>query len=99
MADVTIFREDSDTKGRYVAQVEGFDETGELTFSKASDSLIIVDHTGVPETMRGKGVAAALAKRAIEDARTNGQKIMPLCPYMKVYAQRHRDKVSDVVNL
>ena len=60
MAAITINRVANDTKGLYVAQVEGFDEVGELTFSRASPTLVIVDHTGVPDSLRGRVWALAM---------------------------------------
>ena len=98
MTDITITREDTETKGRYVAKIDGVEGEGELTFSKASEKLIIVDHTGVPDSMRGKGVAGALAKRAIADARTARQKIVPLCPFFSAYVARHKEEVADVID-
>jgi hypothetical protein len=32
-----------------------------MTFSRTSPTLIIIDHTGVPDSVRGKGVGQALA--------------------------------------
>ena len=98
MTDLTITREDSDTKGRYIAKVAGVEGEGELTFSKTSETLIIVDHTAVPDSMRGMGIAGALARKVIEDARAAGQKIVPLCPFFKAYAERHKEVTSDVVS-
>ena len=77
MTTITINRIGNDTKGLYVAQVEGFDEVGELTFSRASPTLVIVDHTGVPDALRGKGVGAALAEKVVADARAEGFRIVP----------------------
>jgi len=99
MTEPTIRREDSDTKGRYVATIDGGGGEGELSVSKGSDAVIIVDHTAVPDTMRGMGVAGALAKQVIADARAAGQKIVPLCPFFRGYAVRKKEEVSDVVNL
>ena len=98
MADPHLTREDTETKGRYVARVDGVEGEGEITFSKASHTLIIVDHTGVPDSMRGMDIAAALAERVIADARAKGQKIMPLCPFMRSYMDRHKDATADVRN-
>lgn len=98
MSNIQIVRHETKTKGRYVATIEGVEGEGELTFSKASDTLIIVDHTGVPDSMRGMGVAGALAKRVIEDARSAGQKIVPLCPFFSAYVARHKDETADVIN-
>lgn len=86
---MNIMREDRPSGGRYVAAVEGHE--AEITFSRASPKLIIVDHTGVPDALRGRGVGQALALHAIEDARAGGWKIMPLCPFFKAQVERHPD--------
>ena len=88
--------DDGGAKGRYIARVEGLVESAELTFSRASDKLIIVDHTGVPDSLRGKGLGAALASRVVADARARGFRIVPLCPFFKAQAARHPDW-SDVL--
>ncbi|MEM1428544.1 MAG: GNAT family N-acetyltransferase [Pseudomonadota bacterium] len=97
MTDLTITREDTETKGRYVARISGVGDEADLTFSKASDTLIIVDHTGVPDSLRGRGIATALSERVIADARKAGQKIMPLCPFFRSYVERHKEETADVV--
>ena len=94
--DVTIQLEEQGSKGRYVAQAPGFDEVAELTYSRANAALIIVDHTGVPDSMRGRGVGVRLAERVVADARELGFKIIPLCPFFKAQASRHPDW-SDVI--
>ena len=68
-AEIVISYKDGETKGRYVARIDGVDGEGELTISKVSDVLIIADHTHVPDTMRGRGVAAALAEHLVAEAR------------------------------
>ena len=89
MPDITITYEDLGSKARYIAQVTGHEETGELTVSKVSDKMVIADHTGVPDSLRGTGVARALVERLIEDARSKGQKIIPLCPYVKAQSLKY----------
>ena len=88
--------EDKGSKGRSFANVEGHE--AEITYSRASPQLIIVDHTGVPDALRGKGVGQALAAHVVDDARKGGWKIIPLCPFFKAQALRHKDW-ADVVNL
>ena len=87
MSDIEIIREDSETKGRYVARIPGKPEA-EMTFSKAGASLIIIDHTEVPDALRGTGVGKALVERAVLDARAAGIKILPLCPFAKATIAR-----------
>ncbi|MEO1331270.1 MAG: GNAT family N-acetyltransferase [Pseudomonadota bacterium] len=96
MSEIAITLEDGGSKGRYVAKVEGVDEPAELTFSRAGADRIIVDHTGVPDSLRGRGVGAALAAKVVEDARAQGVTIIPLCPFFKAQAARHPDW-ADVV--
>jgi predicted GNAT family acetyltransferase len=81
--------EETGSKGRYVYRV-GEDEA-EMTFSKAGDALIIIDHTEVPDAFRGKGVGQALVRRGVEDARAAGKKILPLCPFAAAQFRRHAD--------
>lgn len=77
----------SDTKGRYVVELNGAE--AEMTYSKAGDSMIIIDSTAVPDAMRGQKVGFALVAKAVEDARSLDKKIMPLCPFAKAQFARH----------
>jgi predicted GNAT family acetyltransferase len=84
-----IVREHGATKGRYVYAADGAE--AELTYSIASPHLIIADHTGVPDAFRGQGIGQKLVERLIADARAEGVKIVPLCPFVKAQARRHPD--------
>ncbi|AYD01985.1 GNAT family N-acetyltransferase [Neorhizobium sp. NCHU2750] len=90
-----IDRETTASGGIYIADIEG--HRAEMTYSRASPHLIIIDHTGVPDALRGKGVGQALANFAVEDARSGGWKIIPLCPFFKAQAMRHPEW-QDVIN-
>lgn len=87
--DIEITREDSETKGRYVHRAEPNGPAAELTFSKLGAAAIIIDHTGVPDVFRGRGVGTALVARAVADARRDGVRITPLCPYAAAQFRRH----------
>lgn len=91
MGTVTITREVGPTKGRYVARVEGIAGEAELTYSRANEHLIIADHTEVPVQFRGLRLGLALATRLVEDARAEGVKIIPLCPYVNAERRKHPD--------
>ncbi len=89
MAEVKITREEGPTKGRYVARIDGIDAEAELTYSRSSPTLIIADHTGVPDAFRGQGVGRQLAARMVEDARREGVKIFVLCPFVNAERKKH----------
>lgn len=97
MSEITITRTDTPTKARYAAAIEGVEGESELTLSKVSKVLIIADHTGVPDSMRGMGVGKALVERLLADARAAGQRIVPLCPFVRAYDDRHKEETADVI--
>jgi predicted GNAT family acetyltransferase len=74
-------------KGRYV--IRHGDDEAELTYSITSPTLVIADHTEVPDNFRGTGAGLALVTRLVEDARAEGFKIMPLCPFVNAQRKRH----------
>jgi predicted GNAT family acetyltransferase len=90
-----IIREEHATGGRYAMAVDGHE--AELTYSRASAHLIIVDHTDVPDALRGRKLGQMLVRRAVEDARAQGVKIIPLCPFTASEFRKHPD-YQDVVS-
>lgn len=86
-AELTITREVSGSKGRYLARKDGAE--AQLTWSITTPHLIIADHTEVPEAFRGMGVGLALVERLVADARAEGVKIVPLCPFVNAQRKRH----------
>lgn len=75
------------SKGRYVLR-SGAAEA-ELTYSVTSPVLVIADHTDVPDALRGTGAGLALVERLVADARTEGFRIMPLCPFVNATRKKH----------
>lgn len=62
---------------------------GEITFTPEGPTDISANHTGVPETMAGQGVAKALLEFMLQDARAGGFRIVPRCPYVRAQYARH----------
>jgi predicted GNAT family acetyltransferase len=51
-------------------------------------------HTEVPETLSGRGIAGRLAAFALNDARHRGLRVVPTCPYVRAYIDRHPEYAS-----
>ena len=83
-------------KGRYVFEKDGLE--AEMTYSVVSDALRIVDHTGVPDAMRGTGAGKALVEHLVSEAREKGFKIVPLCPFVNAQRAKHPEW-ADVFNV
>ena len=73
----------NDTRKGYFEAVEDGKQAGKMTYTWAGDSKFIIDHTEVNEDFNGKGVGKKLVMKAVEYARNNKLKIIPLCPFAK----------------
>ncbi|MDX9996537.1 MAG: GNAT family N-acetyltransferase [Phenylobacterium sp.] len=54
-------------------------------------SGIMFPHTEVPPAFEGKGVGSKIVRTALEWARTEGQKVMPTCPFVAGWIRKHPD--------
>lgn len=72
--------------GRFEAMVEGL--RCELDY-QLDGRLMRITHTGVPQALEGRGIAAALVAHALAWARAQGHQVQPLCSYVQVYMRRH----------
>jgi len=50
---------------------------------------LVLPHVGVPEPAAGRGVAGALTKAALDWARAEQLTVVPICPYVQAWLQRH----------
>lgn len=90
MTDVNIIRQMDARQGRYVAKIAGSDAEAELTFRREGN-VFIADHTGTPTALRGHGIATKLVERMVADARAEGFKIHPACPFVGALFSQHPD--------
>jgi len=72
----------TDNKGAFFIEENG-KRIAEMTFSKAGNTRIIIDHTEVSDVLRGKGAGKQLVSAVVDYARKNNIKIIPLCPFAK----------------
>ncbi|HEX8548731.1 MAG TPA: GNAT family N-acetyltransferase [Cytophagaceae bacterium] len=79
---IKIEREDNGSKGRFVIYVDD-KFAGEMSYIWAGSTKFIIDHTEVDESFGGRGLGKQLVMKAVEYARDNAVKIMPLCPFAK----------------
>lgn len=65
------------------AAMNGQEEAGKITYTEGGTDKIIIDHTEVDKNYGGQGVGKKLILAAVEAARSEGFKIIPLCPFAK----------------
>lgn len=73
-------------QGAYTAEVDG-QQLGEITWAQLGD-IMIMDHTFVDESLRGKGVSKQLLDHAAQYARQEKFKVEPVCSYVVTMFER-----------
>ncbi|MFD8528924.1 GNAT family N-acetyltransferase [Streptosporangium canum] len=71
----------------FEAEVDG-KHAGQLEFVRR-DGVIVYTHTEVDAEFEGNGVGGALVRAALDGARAEGVKIVPRCPFVKTWVERH----------
>lgn len=73
-------------RGRFFVNVDGLQCEADY---QLDGSRVIFTHTGVPPQLEGRGIAAALVKRALAWAGEQQLQVVPACSYVRVYLTRH----------
>ncbi len=77
-----VLQKDDGVKGKFFIEVDGLEEA-EMTYVWQGSDSIIINHTGVNETLKGMGAGKQMVVKAVEFARNKNIKIIPLCPFAK----------------
>ena len=80
---------DAPDRDRYELSIDG--EMVGFTAYRTSPGLIAFVHTEVDERLQGRGLGDQLIRFALEDARARGLAVMPFCPFVKAFIERHRE--------
>jgi uncharacterized protein len=84
-----------DNKAASRLEVRAGNEVAELIYRQNGKRLVLV-HTGVPETLGGRGIGGQLVHAAVDKAAADGMTVVPLCPYARSWLERHPDQASRV---
>lgn len=61
------------------------------TYYRIADGVITFIHTEVPDALAGRGVGSKLIKGALDQVRAAGLKVVPQCPFVRAYIEKHAD--------
>jgi len=86
MAEQSAGVVDNAEKRRYELAVEG--GTAVLGYNRR-DGILYLTHTEVPEALEGRGIGGRLVKQVLDQARAEGVKVAPWCPFVRAYIKRH----------
>ena len=68
--------------GKYVPKIE---------YIKTKNGEIYLTHTEVPVALEGKGVGSQLVEKVLKDIEKQELRLVPLCPFVAGYIQKHPD--------
>jgi predicted GNAT family acetyltransferase len=78
---------DNPKRFRYEVLVDG-KVAGFVTYGMRGGRLILV-HTDIDEAHEGHGLAGILVAGALDDIRRRGLEVVPVCPYVEHFIERH----------
>lgn len=82
-----VQKQDTPKGHRFVIETDAGE--AELTLVRAGDGVFNANHTFTPTALRGQGVAGKLYDAMVADAKLDGYKIIPGCPYVEVKFKRN----------
>jgi len=93
---MNIVHQQAGSKGSFYIG-ENNQRLAEMTYTMAGEKRMIIDHTDVSDALRGKGAGKQLVAAAVNHARAQGIKILPLCPFARSVFDKVKE-YQDVLN-
>jgi uncharacterized protein len=78
--------------GRYSISVEG--ELAGFTQYRDRPQGLAFMHTEIDDRFEGQGLGSRLISSALDDARSRDLAVLPFCPFVRSYIERHREYVD-----
>jgi predicted GNAT family acetyltransferase len=91
---VTEVRDDGERR-RFEVVVDG-EVAGFAQYLRRGGRIIFV-HTEIDPAYEGRGLGSALARGALDATRQAGEPVVPLCPFIAAYIERH-EEYADLVD-
>lgn len=80
---------DNTAEQRYELAVDG--ELAVAAYRVEGDRVVFT-HTVVPAAIEGRGVGSRLVGAALADVRRRGLSVVPECPFVRAYIERHPEE-------
>jgi predicted GNAT family acetyltransferase len=85
---------DDDTAARrYRMRVNG-EEVGYVEYDPIGTESLLLKHTEVAAGHEGKGYGGQLVRHVLDDLRSRGLTVVPICPYAMNFIRKHREYVD-----
>jgi predicted GNAT family acetyltransferase len=74
---------------RFEIRVDGA-KAGHVEYARKGDRLIFT-HTEIDDAFEGRGLGSKLASGALDAARAGDHPVVPLCPFIESYIDKHSE--------
>ena len=82
--------------GEFVIE-QNEEKVGYMRYILFGSGRLVIQHTEVSKELQGTGASRELLAAAVQHARDNSLKIVPICPFAKAVMTKNRDKYADVL--
>ncbi|HEX7186758.1 MAG TPA: GNAT family N-acetyltransferase [Actinomycetes bacterium] len=89
MTEPSVEVRDAPARHRFEILVDG-QVAGFARYQLEGGSVAFV-HTEVDDAYEGKGLGSLLVRAALQQVAERGAAVLPYCPFVRAYLQRHRD--------
>ena len=62
---------------------------GVAEYRRRSDGVVVFTHTEVADEVEGRGIGGRLVRWALDDVRRRGLQLVPRCPFVHSFIERH----------
>jgi len=90
----SIAVENNEAAQRFEANIDG--QLAVLAY-RLFPHHVVLDHTGVPKPLERQGLGTKLVRAALDFARANHLRVVPLCPFVASYLRR-RPEYQDLLS-
>jgi uncharacterized protein len=78
---------DNPSAGRFEIKVDG--QVAGFAAYRRSGATVSFTHTEIDSSFEGRGLGSKLARGALDAVRAEGSAVVPLCPFIRRYIERH----------
>lgn len=78
---------DNPNESRYEVRVD--DELAGFAQYRPRPAGLAFIHTEIDDRFEGQGLGGKLVSHALDDARSRGLAVLPICPFVRSYIERH----------
>ncbi len=83
---------DAPERSRYEITVDG-ELAGFAAYERHHHSVAFT-HTEIDPRFEGHGLASQLIRAALDDVRADGTPVLPFCPFVRAFIERHPDYLA-----